>query len=107
MDYAHRHSDRNTSYEKRRSHTKSKLDIAGEAFNHVASAAYVVESAKSGLILFAGDERWALGLSEQVNKKDERTGDYIPASLVNESVLSENIHRRGTRVRSVVSARWE
>lgn len=53
---------------------KSKLDIAGEAFNHVASAAYVVESAKSGLILFAGDERWALGLSEQVNKKDERTG---------------------------------
>lgn len=54
----HRHSDRNTSYEKRRSHTKSKLDIAGEAFNHVASAAYVVESAKSGLILFAGDERW-------------------------------------------------
>ena len=44
---------------------------------------------------------------EQVNKKDERTGDYIPASLVNESVLSESIHRRGTRVRSVVSARWE
>lgn len=58
VDYTHRHSDRNTSYEKRRSHTKSKLDIAGEAFNHVASAAYVVESAKSGLILFAGDERW-------------------------------------------------
>ena len=46
-------------------------------------------------------------MSEQVNKKDERTGDYIPASLVNESVLSESIHRRGTRVRSVVSARWE
>ena len=106
-DYTHRHNDRNTSYEKRRSHTKSKLDIAGEAFNHVATAAYVVESAKSGLILFAGDERWALGLSEQVNKKDERTGDYIPASLVNESVLSESIHRRCTRVRSVVSARWE
>ena len=106
-DYTHRHNDRNTSYEKRQSHTKSKLDIAGEAFNHVASAAYVVESAKSGLILFAGDERWALGLSEQVNKKDERTGDYIPASLVNESVLSESIHRRGARVRSVVSARWE
>lgn len=58
VDYTHRHSDRNTSYEKRRSHAKSKLDIAGEAFNHVASAAYVVESAKSGLILFAGDERW-------------------------------------------------
>ena len=38
----------------------------------------------------------ALGLSEQVNKKDERTGDYIPASLVNESVLSARIHRRGT-----------
>ena len=73
----------------------------------MASAAYVVESAKSGLILFAGDERWRWGLSEQVNKKDERTGDYIPASLVNESVLSESIHRRGTRVRSVVSARWE
>lgn len=46
VDYTHRHSDRNTSYEKRRSHTKSKLDIAGEAFNHVAGAAYVVESAK-------------------------------------------------------------
>lgn len=58
VDYTHRHSDRNTSYEKRRSHAKSKLDIAGEAFNHVATAAYVVESAKSGLILFAGDERW-------------------------------------------------
>ena len=92
VDYTHRHSDRNTSYEKRRNHTKSKLDIAGEAFNHVASAAWPPV---------------ALGLSEQVNKKDERTGDYIPASLVNESVLSESIHRRGTRVRSVVSARWE
>lgn len=81
--------------------------LSGDFEMYGGKSAYVVESAKSGLILFAGDERWALGLSEQVNKKDERTGDYIPASLVNESVLSESIHRRGTRVRSVVSARWE
>ena len=105
VDYSHRHSRRGTSIGKRRENTGKKVEIAASVFENVDNAEYIVESAKSGIVIFAGTREWALGLAHQKNKRGERLGTFVPISLLKTDVLSPSVCRSGKYLR-VFSSYW-
>lgn len=105
-DYSHRYSDRNVTVQKRRERTGTKVAIAADVFNNVGTATHVVESAKGDIVIFMGRTEWSLGLGHQKMKNGEESGRYIPTSLINDSVLSDRVHRSGTAVSTIVNLAW-
>lgn len=104
VDYSGSHARRPQSPEVRRRHAKQKTGIAGMVFNRLASddlddgTVFAVDSAKSSVIIFIGERAWAIGLGLQRNAKSEKTGLYIPVSMVTSNVLSKENAKAGGRI---------
>lgn len=105
-DYTHRHSRHNVTFRKRRDNTARKVAIAADVFANLNAASHVVRSAKGTIAIFMGGSLWSLGLNRQTMRNGEYTGRYIPASLVDDDILSDRIHRRGTAVHPITSMSW-
>lgn len=73
-------------------------------FNRLASddlddgTVFAVDSAKSSVIIFIGERAGAIGLGLQRNAKSEKTGLYIPVSMVTSNVLSKENAKAGGRI---------
>lgn len=107
IDFAHHHDWRATSLETGLRNSDKKIRVAPVAFDALLSGlaeqeAYIVQSAKSSVAIFVGDTGWALGLKLQ----DGMSNDYVPVSLLDESVLSSLVHRSGSAVVRVTGAEW-
>lgn len=91
--------------------TEAKIGIAAKVFVEIdrkEEDMWVVESAKSRVILFLGRAKWALGLAKE--KTDNGgvgwTGRYVPSSLLNVSVLDKSVLKSGTTPSRVTDVHW-
>ncbi|PWG64421.1 hypothetical protein [Bifidobacterium callitrichidarum] len=86
-----------------------KNAIAQSVFSGIDSLdinGYVVESAKSAVVLFTGKVTWSLGLAKEKDANDVWTGRYVPASLVDDSILSSAICKAGTKPSAIIRVSW-
>ena len=65
---------------------------------------YAVDSAKSSVKIFIGEQEWSIGLGLQLNSKSEKTGLYIPVSMVKSNVLSKENAKAGGRISVITHA---
>lgn len=90
--------------------TEAKIGMALTVFKQVdvlRPDMYVVDSAKSRVVLFFGRSQWALGLAKEKTKDSGAwTGRYVPSSLIDDAILSDKVHRKGTSPAHVIDIRW-
>lgn len=110
VDYSGSHTRRPQSFEVRRRHARQKTGIARMVFDRLASdqlddgTMYAVDSAKSSVKIFIGEQEWSIGLGLQLNSKSEKTGLYIPVSMVKSNVLSKENAKAGGRISVITHA---